>query len=303
MPRGLKNDGDGTRRENPIRITDETIKYINKLRPQYFGDDHQAEDLAFSATLPSLVKKDQPITIILMGKTGKDWRIQARPEEGYHPVYTMFGTFGKEKAHPNVFEQGDEYIVLQFYARAEPGKYEWFFWYDNKEIPNRFTPFVSRPELDSDSVVLRDSVSAKAIMEVVAEEPEMSRYRHEYTYKKEAENFGVDMYHPLLGEENSDPVFNPIDDIEAMAGDVVTVSLEDYVHDPDQDELVYDLRDANDNVFRDMQLNGTTGEIVFETTHLHIGTTYELHAFAKDGKGGIGQTQFNITVNEKEGSL
>jgi hypothetical protein len=131
-------------------------------------------------------------------------------------------------------------------------------------------------------------------MEIVAEEPELEDYSHPYMMAENDENFGVDMYHPLLQEEPSNPTIVPINDIVVDAGDTIIISIN--VDPPHQYQLVYDLRAPNDCVFQNIDLNGLTGEIVFNTTQEDIGT-YEVCAIAKDGRGGIGNEYFKITVN------
>jgi hypothetical protein len=285
MPSVLYNSGAGTQRGEAIRITNTVIDQINSLHPDYFATDHNEQKLAFSATVPYRVRKDQPMTIILMGEKGKSWKIWARPEAGYHPIYAMSGVFGEQLNDPRVLEGADEYIVLHSNAAYPAQRYEWFFEYDGKEIPNRFTPFVSP-----------NGVSAKAVMEIVDREPELPEYRHEYR-ATDTENFGVDQYHPLLLQVNKDPGI--LDPANSMAFDAVEAGQElrftIRANDPANDELVYDVRDENGNIFDKIEFNGLTGELVFQTTANDVGS-YTLKAIAKDGKGGIGERVFNIIV-------
>lgn len=284
MPKALYNDGHRTVRKGSIKITEGVIDYMIKLRPGYFSADHGPNKLAFSATLPYRVRKARPITITLMGEKGKPWKIWARPEEGYRPAYTMSGVFGEALDHPHVCDWNDEYVVLHFKADAPPGRYEWFFQYDGREIPNRFTPYISQ-----------EGVFPKAITCIVDEEPAIGDYRYQSDCWT---NFGVDQYHPLLAEPTENPVIqiHPGQIIHAKQGTMVKITL--CGDDPDNDEIVYDLRtDRGEFVSRqlDIRLNGLTGHFDFKTSAKDVGR-HRFKAIAKDGKGGRGETYFDIII-------
>ena len=284
MPKKLYNPGDGTVRKGAIKITDWVIDYINCQRPGYFPPDHGPTTLAFSATLPYRVRTSRPMTITLMGEKGKSWKIWARPEAGYRPVYSMSGVFGEVLDHPHVFDWSDEYVVLHLQTNVSPGRYEWFFQYDGREIPNRFTPYISP-----------DGVFAKAVTHVVDEEPAIDDYRFESDCWT---NFGVDQYHPSLAEPTEDPSIrvHPERMIRAKCG--TTITLRFSAVDPDGDEVIYDLRTVRGDFpsrALNIRLNGLTGGFDFRPTTEDVGH-HRFKVIAKDGKGGIGEEYVDLIV-------
>ena len=106
--------------------------------------------MAFSATIPYGVVKRKPFDITLIGKEGESWEIWCRKEDGYNRILYFYGVFGEQPSdHYNVVSDsqisyGKEYVILNLTAGDETGRYEWFFTYDGKEIPNRFTPFLDQ---------------------------------------------------------------------------------------------------------------------------------------------------------------
>lgn len=125
--------------EKPLRINSGVITRIQAIHSDdalwdYFPIGHDPSldpsKLGFSATIPAKAVKDLPVTVVLMGESGKSYEIYARPENGYHPVYEASGTF-----------DANEYVIMQYEISDPEGRYEWFFKYDGKEIPNRFTSF------------------------------------------------------------------------------------------------------------------------------------------------------------------
>jgi len=90
---------------------------------------------------------------------------------------------------------------------------------------------------------------------------------------------------------------NPIEDFVVNAGDILefTVTAED--PDPeDNGHLVYDIRHADSgNLANEIDFNGLSGDFRYSTQAEDVGTYY-LKAIAKDGKGGIGEREFKITI-------
>jgi hypothetical protein len=280
MPQSLVNYGDGTGQVGSVKITDDLINTININRPGYFNPSHDKTKLAFSASLPYRVGQGLPMTITLIGEKGKSWKIWTRKENGYKSLYSQQGIFGQSINNPDELEYGDEWEILHLAANVTADqRYEWFFEYDGKEIPNRFTPFVS-PE----------GVMAKAVTEVTADEPHTHNYWHEYRYGDI--NLGVDQYHPLLLQGNSAPVIGFIPDVVVREGEQVTVTVN--AVDPENDEVIYDLRYGND-LISVADGNGLTGEFTLSPT-VSMEGSYLLKAIAKDGVGGVGEYLFKVTV-------
>jgi len=281
IPSSLTNEGSGTERGPEQRITDALLSEINNRYEGYFSQDHDATKLAFSATLPYKTMQGIPMTVTMIGTQGKPWEIWCREEDGYYREYHKSGVFGETMNDPDEYEYGDEYVILQFDAH-KPGVYEWFFTYDDKEIPNRFTPFM-RP----------DGILEKATTEITLSQPRVTEYYnpHRQTYN---ENFGVDMYHPQLLSENNDPEIEQINDISVVAGETIELDID--AADSDGDELVYDLRFANSDGFvSGAVFNGLTGQFTRVTNESDTGI-HRLKAIAKDGKGGIAEQVFTIEV-------
>jgi len=172
MPEKLIYEDNRTKMSGSVFITDNLVKTILEYRPDYFDEDHDCKKLAFSAAIPYRVGQGLPVTITLIGEKGKSWEIWARKEDGYRYAYHQNGIFGEDPDEPGSYskhEYGDEYVILNFPASFEPGRYEWFFKYDEKEIPNRFTPFVSTDGHDD------EGCPVKALTEVTENEPEDRR--------------------------------------------------------------------------------------------------------------------------------
>lgn len=301
MPKALINDGTGTdrKRYGYVQINEALIKQVRliKGRQGYFNPDHDVLQLGFSATIPFAVGQGLSTGIILNGEKGKKWEFVIRKENGYYPVYQNSGIFGQSIALPDDDNDekafGDEYIILNFNAGWEPGTYEWFFKYDGKEIPNRFTPFVSPAYADN------FSKPAKAII-IVKKEPPVhhSEYRHPYAADNDSITNGIDQYHPLLLQENNSPVFmaDLISDISVIAGE--TIQMVFRATDLDGDQLVYDLRNTvTSELLKRVEFNGLSGDFSWKTTNEDVGE-YLIKAIAKDGKGGIVEEDFRVEIKD-----
>lgn len=287
MPEKLMNTGEGTRADKPIKITDSLIAKLRESRPGYFDSDHNATKLAFSASIPYRVGKGTPITVTLIGESGKAWEVRCRREDGYYSIHRASGVFGNSLNSPIEQDYGKEFVILTLKAAVEPGRYEWFFVYNGREIPNRFTPFISK-----------DGVYAKAITEVTNEIPREyyskgTGYYHPYSYDMKV-NFGVDQYHPLLFPKNNSPVLETVYNISIAAGQKINFQIR--AHDPDGDPLVFDVLDNSTNdLIKGIHFNGLTGEFICQTSEKDKGE-YRLKAIVKDGKGGISTQNFIIWV-------
>jgi hypothetical protein len=281
MPASLANDGNGTKVVGSVRISDDIISAINIIRPGYFNPDHDETKLGFSASLPCRVGQGLPLTITLIGENGKSWNIWTRKENGYKSLYSQEGIFGQSINSPDELEYGDEWVILHLPANYPANqRYEWFFEYDGKEIPNRFTPFVSP-----------SGVLAKAVTEITSSEPLINDYWHEYRY--DHINFGVDQYHPVLFQGNSAPIVGFIPNLVMREGEQVAVTVT--AVDPDNDQVVFDLRDSNNNIVSFADGNGLTGEFTLNPT-VGMEGSYQLKVIAKDGVGGVGERVFSLTV-------
>ncbi len=304
MPKRLVNNGNGTKHEGKVRITDELIDTVSQTAgyESYFPSTQTEDSLGFSVSIPYRVKAGEKFTVTLVGESGKSWELWIREEQGYKPVYSRKGVFGEP--HIALYDEyssyGSEYAVFTLDADVEPGYYEWFFKYDGKEIPNRFTPYVSRANSDGVSVL------AKAVTNVTSHEPRFEEYYHPDVYCKEptADNpsskcsrditFGVDQYHPQLLIGNHAPTLSFINDVEVHAGGKLYM----YLHgkDEDGDELVYDLRNAQTGAFVDgVNFNGLTGELTYTPTPTHVGERL-VKAIVSDGKGGKAEQIFSVKV-------
>jgi hypothetical protein len=128
-------------------------------------------------------------------------------------------------------------------------------------------------------------------MDITSDELHISDYWHEY--RSGSINFGVDQYHPSLFQGNTTPVIGFIPDIVIREGEQVTGTVT--AVDPEGDEVVFDLRDSNNNLVSFADGNSLTGEFTLSPT---VGTrgTYILKVIAKDGIGGVGERVFRVTV-------
>ena len=297
MPEKLLHTGSETLRLGFVRITDDLIHLIRTTKgyEEYFPQGYNVTDLAFTATIPYRVGYGLPITITLSGKEGKSWEIRCRNEDGYKHRYLCSGVFGESIQHPHEFEYGREYVILDFPAALPPGTYDWFFTYDGREIPNKFTPYLHPPQEPD----FPDGVPAKAITIVEPQEPPLFMYHHPGAESEGSPNFGVDEYHPLLLATggNTFPVLESIDDVVASAGDTIHLSLS--AADSDGDELVYDLRDEYGDLldFVGLQFNGLSGELTWTTTEEDVGI-YTVRALANDGRGGRAEQAFTIEIRD-----
>ena len=287
MPATIGCSGFG---EKELRIDADLLERINELRPNYFPAGHSPTKLGFSATLPAKAVSSLPFTISLIGESGQSWKIWGRPETGYHPVYSASGVFGEDMGIPDVLEHGSEWVILHLSNGLPTGNYEWFFEYAGKEIPNRFTPFVSPGGLPSKTVtqVLPDEVPC------YGQTDGCGTYFHDNGCSNENLSFGVDFYHPLLLQPNRDPRLEPLHEIVGYAGETLAFALS--ATDPDGDPVVYDLRNRFGGFLGpDVQMNGRSGEV---NTFLEIGDVgrYYLTAIAKDGKGGIDKETFVVNI-------
>jgi hypothetical protein len=268
------------------RITPEFINHVRAIHSQdalkdYFPPTHDPSKLGFSATVPAKVVRHNPHTIVLMGQAGKPWEIYARSEVGYHPLYRASGTFGNPTGRDEEVEWGSEWVVMQYEIGAAVGRYEWFFKYDGKEIPNRFTPWVS------------NGTFAKTVTDVLPEELGSNDYWHDHR-QNQLINFGVDQYHVLLLAKNQDPIIDYIPNKYVTVGQTLGFSIT--ATDPDGDELVYDVRNRAGNLYDPtVGLNGKTGWFKYQPKPHHVGT-HRVTAIAKDGKGGRGERYFYVRV-------
>lgn len=303
MPEELMNVNGGTKKIGVIWINANTINRIKSTKgyENYFNPDHEANNLAFSITIPHKIVNNTTLheieergkeygIITLMGEQGKSWEIRCRKEDGYSHVLHLSGIFGETMDDPHEFAYGKEYVILKWTPdtldKFEPGeRYEWFFTYDGKEIPNRFTPFVDP-----------NGVPVKAVTVVIDEIIPPWQYYHPYRENiRDCVNFGVDQYHPLLLKENNHPVLEPIDDISILHGNTIKLTL--VATDPDGDELVYDIQTVDGGLLYStgFSFNGLSGKLTWETSEHDVGIHY-LKAIAKDGKGGVDEKQFKIVI-------
>ncbi|MGA1864646.1 MAG: choice-of-anchor Q domain-containing protein [bacterium] len=308
MPRELVNKWTGADYKtvpidtNYVLITDALIDQINSTigYEDYFDANHNSSKLAFSATIPYRVVKRKPYDITLIGEEGKSWEIWCRKEDGYD-IFYFHGVFGEQPTDPyNFAVYGKEYVILNLGAVDETGRYEWFFTYDGKEIPNRFTPFLDQ-----------NGYPEKAISEVLDEEPN-SYWDYLHPCSTKGINHGVDQYHPLLLKDNhhpqlssitdtSDPESKSIETLYLTRGE--SVSLRINASDPDNDKLVYDLRDPNNRIINhnglDFNFNGLTGVLTLRIDE-QDNADYDLRlkAIVKDGKGGRDEKPFTIKVKQ-----
>lgn len=301
MPSTLEKTSGGTAAVKPIQVTNALIDKIktNKGFENYFPENQDENTLGFSATIPHKVMQSQPLSIVLMGEEGASWEVMVRPEDGYQPVYQKSGWFGphtvaegsglKTEYKYGVSETGKEYTVITLWANVDPGRYEWFFKYNGKEIPNRFTPYLESPN------AMGTPVTAKAVTEVTNYEPDLNDYFHPES-KGGRSNMGIDQFHPWLLRENNAPVLNAPSSLAMAVGETINIKFS--ATDEDGDTVVYDLRNADtDQLLESSKLNGLTGEVSF-TASIDLVGHHLIKAIAKDGKGGIAEQVFSLTVTD-----
>ncbi|MDD5595385.1 MAG: hypothetical protein PHY94_03960 [Candidatus Omnitrophica bacterium] len=296
MPKYLQYNAGRTLRGKAIRISDELIATIRKTKgyENYFPSAQDATTLGFSAAIPYIAVKGKPITIALIGEEGKVWKISCRKEDGYRNIYYKSGIFGASINNPQELEYGKEYTILQLNVDKDAGNYEWFFEYDGKEIPNRFTPFVGP-----------NNLPVKA-MTIVSDQEPSNADGYQYPLGDGAVNLGVDQYHPQLLIPNNPPVMRISASIDASAFSLIentitlktgqTLRLKLTATDPDGDELVYNIVAAPSNeLLSGVDFNGLNGEFSYqaraEDTGIHL-----IKAIAKDGKGGTTQQVFRVEI-------
>ncbi len=289
MPDALVNYGSGTVRGDFKLIDDAIIDTVITYRPDYFTsrpDVDSPDFLGFSATVPWRMVSGKPSEIVVMGEAGKSWRVWSRLIEGYQPRLECSGVFGQNETNCNqpgvIIENGGNWTIIRNIIgwTSSDKEYEWFFEYDGKRVPNRFTPFISK-----------DGIAQKATFTLVpAEDASSTMYYNPHDLDGRI-NFGVDQFHPRLLSANQKPELIPVDHIIASGATTISFDLDVA---GDESSVVYDLFFAGtrDRVWG-ANFNGLTGE--FSYTGAHTGS-YLLRGFAFDGLGGVDSVDISITV-------
>ena len=175
---------------------------------------------------------------------------------------------------------------------------EWFFEYDGKEIPNRFTPHVSP-----------GNQFLRAVSRLVAAEgpspPNGFQYYFRDLNRKSLGN-GVDQIHCLLLSRNNAASFKPIPMQGVDVGRSTQVSFPcstfvdrgrpgDAAY--ESDSLRYDLQSVGEDgttaYIPNGIMNRRTGVFTIRSTDMPRGT-YSLRAFLSDGKGGNAIRNFTV---------
>lgn len=290
--------------KNAIVISSSAIATINSYRPTYFSDgaNHNPGALGFAATVPYRIVAGKPFEIALCGETGKWWKITARDDDGYGRKFEASGQFGSS-ADPTFYpsiasphlEKGQEFIFIRDLSMTDLGNLEWFFEYDGREVPNRFTPYVSN---ETPSAFLR----ATSVIVATENSTDMPNGPDSYfRANRITVGNGVSQYHPLLFKPNAVAAFGTIPDatLYQHLGGNAELTLSSFITTPDADgdPLRYDLRMADGGYITGATMDRSTGHFSVPLSALPIGGPYAVRAIATDGKGGTATKDFNVTVN------
>lgn len=302
----LKNLAPGSEptSEGAFFLSDSWIDTIVKHRPGYFADGsaHSPDSLGFSATIPYLTVKNMPFEISLTGQRHKPWKIRARYENGYGEVFSAEGAFGdsaktsQDGTNPDVAKElGSEFTLFRNLKFSDLDTLEWFFEYDGKEVPNRFTPYVNK-----------DTVFQRALSFTVATEDtngENAKNKYIRNGRGSVSN-GVDQIHTLLFHPNDAAAFaGTFPDSVFLSkswGNPIRFNLRSFLavgSDTDaRDSLRFDLRYQNGDYIPHGVMNrnekaDSGGIFTVDVMHVANGD-HLLKASVSDGKGGVATKSF-----------